>query len=69
MAGRSSQNAPARHPNPHAARRRQALVCPLLGFAFLLAACAAVDHFLDSELGRTLNSHLSEFADPHSWIP
>ncbi len=69
MAGRSSQNAQARHRQPRAARRHPTLIPLLAGFAFLLAIDMAVDYFIDSKLGRILNSHLTQLADPQSWIP
>ena len=69
MTGRSSQNAPARHPHPRRLRNRGAVISLLLAFVFVVAASMAVDAFPDSELGRTLNHHLSQLADPHSWIP
>ena len=69
MTGRSSQNAPTRHSIPHLPRNHRAVICLLLAFGILAAACMAVGYFPDSELGRTLNDHLGQLADPNSWIP
>jgi hypothetical protein len=41
----------------------------LAGLAFLVAVIVAVDRFPDTPLGRTIDLHLSQLADPQSWTP
>jgi hypothetical protein len=37
--------------------------------AFLAAAWIAIDTIGGSELARTIDAHLTQLADPRSWIP
>ena len=69
MTGPRSQNAPTRHPDPPPPRGCRAVMSLLLAFAILVAAGMAVSYFPGSELGRMLNHHLSQLADPRAWIP
>lgn len=70
MAGPSSQNPPTRQSTPErlADRRRRIALSVIGGLALLVAAGLTVEHFPESELGRTLHSHLSQLADPQSWL-
>lgn len=70
MAGPSSQNAPTRDSGSEGQtdRGRRIALAVIGGLTLLIAAGLAVEHFPESELGRTLHSHLSQLADPRSWM-
>lgn len=69
MTGHTSQNTPPRNSAAPVTRTRRALVCTLAALAFMAVALLAVDRVPDTHLGRTIDLHLSQLADPHSWIP
>ena len=68
MIGRTSQNTPTRDPRAAGQRRRRALLALLTGGAFLAALFMALTWFPASEMGRTIDTHLSRLANPESWI-
>jgi len=68
MTGHSSQKTPTRDPRATGMRGRKILLSLLTGLAFLTAVLMAVIVFPDTELGRTIDAHLTLFADPESWI-
>lgn len=63
MTGHTSHNDPTR-----GGRRRRALLSLATGLAFVAALAVAVASFPRTEVGRTLDAHLSQLADPQSWI-
>ncbi len=69
MAERTSQKAPTRDPRATGIRRRQTVLSLVTVLAFLAAVFMAVEHFPDTELGRSIDAHLTQLADPESWIP
>jgi hypothetical protein len=69
MARPGSQNAPAHHPSPRVDRLRRALLSLLAGLVLVTAAMVAVDALPETALGRSIDAHLTRFADPRSWIP
>ena len=68
MTGRTSQNTRTRDPRAAAERRGRALLSLVTGIAFLTALLMAVTWFPASELGRIIDAHLSQLANPESWI-
>ncbi len=68
MTGHSSQKTPTRNRRATGVRGRRILLSLLTGLAFLAAVFMAVIVFPDSELGRTIDAHLTLLADPQSWI-
>ena len=65
-------------PTSHIARPRNSHLNPrpwhrqlswVFGAVFLGALFLLVEHFPDSQLGRTIEAHLSQLADPESWTP
>ncbi len=68
MTGRTSQNTRTRDPREAGERRRRALLSLVTGAAFLAALFMAVTWFPASELGRTIDAHLTHLANPESWI-
>ena len=68
MTGHTSHNALPRDPSIAGARSRYGVLYLLSGFVFVAAALLAVDKFPDTELGRTIDAHLTQLADPESWI-
>jgi len=69
MSGHTSQNVLPRPAGRWPTRRRRTLTSVLAGLAFLVAVIVAVDRFPDTPLGRTIDLHLSQLADPQSWTP
>ena len=69
MTGRTSQNTRTRDPREAGECRRRALLSLVTGIAFLAALLMAVTWFPASELGRTIDAHLAQLANPESWIP
>lgn len=69
MAGPGSQNATTRDPRRHAGRTRRVVISVLGGLAFVAAVMAAIDALPETELGRSVDAHLTRLADPRSWIP
>ena len=63
MTGHASHNGPIR-----AGRHRRALLSLTTGLAFVAALAIAVASFPRTEVGRTLDAHLSQLADPQSWV-
>ena len=68
MIGRTSQNTLTRDPQAAGQRRRRTLLALITGAAFLAALFMAVTWFLASEVGRTIDTHLTRLANPESWI-
>ncbi len=68
MTGRTSQNTRTRDPRPAGQRRRRTLLALLTGGAFLAALFMALTWFPASEMGRTIDTHLTRLANPESWI-
>jgi len=68
MTGRTSQNPLSRDPHATGQRRHRTLLSLLTGTAFLAALFMAVNWFSASELGRAIDAHLTQLADPESWI-
>ncbi len=68
MTGRTSQIPPTRDPGATGMRRRHAVLCLVTGLAILVAGFLALEHFPDTELGRAIDAHLTQLADPESWI-
>ncbi len=68
MTGRTSQNTRTRDPRAAAERRGRTVLSPVTGIAFLTALLMAVTWFPASELGRIIDAHLSQLANPESWI-
>ena len=68
MTGHTSHNALPRDPGSAGTRSRYAALCLLSGLVLVAAALLAVDKFPDTELGRTIDAHLTQLADPESWI-
>jgi hypothetical protein len=68
MTGHTSHNAPPRGPSSAGTRSRYGVLCLLSGLVFVAAVLLAVDKFPDTEMGRTIEAHLTQLADPESWI-
>ncbi len=68
MAGRTSQNTLTRGPRAAGQRRCRTLLSLVTGGAFLAALFMAVTWFPASEMGRTIDTHLTRLANPESWI-
>ena len=68
MTGHTSHNALPRDPGSAETGSRYGLLCLLSALVFVAAALLAVDKFPDTELGRTIDAHLTQLADPESWI-
>ena len=68
MTGRTSQNTPTRDPRAAGERRHRTLLSLVTGGAFLAALLMAVIWFPASEMGRTIDAHLTRLANPESWI-
>ncbi len=68
MTGRTSQNTPTRDPCGAGERRRRTLLSLITGGAFLAALFMAVTWFPASQVGRTIDTHLTRLANPASWI-
>lgn len=69
MGGPTSQNTPTRQAPPRGNRGRRIAVSVAGTIAFLAAAWMAIDTIDGSELARTIDAHLTQLADPRSWIP
>ena len=69
MTGRTSQNTRTCGPRTAGRGSRRALLSLVTGAAFLAALFMAVTWFPASELGRTIDAHLAQLANPESWIP
>jgi len=68
MSGPTSHIAPTRD-SRCAARRWRRRLSLAFGAAFLGSLFLFVEHFPESRLGRTIDAHLSQLADPASWTP
>ncbi len=68
MTGRTSQNTRTRDPRAAGERRRRTLLSLVTSIAFLAALLMAVTWFPASEPGRTIDAHLTQLANPESWI-
>jgi hypothetical protein len=68
MTRRTSQNTRTREPCAAGERRHPTLLSLITGTAFLAALFMAVIWYPASELGRTVDAHLTQLADPGSWI-
>ena len=68
MTGRTSHKPPTRDPGATGIRRRHTVLSLITGLAILAAVFMAVDYFPDTELGRTIDAHLTQLANPESWI-
>ncbi len=68
MTGRTSQNTRTRGPRTAGRGSRRTLLSLVTGAAFLAALFMAVTWFPVSELGRTIDAHLTHRANPESWI-
>ncbi len=68
MTGRTSQNTRTREPRAAGERRRRTLLSLITGTAFLAVLFTAVIWYPASELGRTVDAHFTQLADPESWI-
>lgn len=69
MTGRTSQNSRTRDPHAAGQRRRRTLLALVTGGALLAALVMAVTWFPASQVGRTIDTHLTRLANPASWIP
>ncbi len=67
MTGHTSHNALPRDPSGAGTRSRYGVLCLLSGLVFVATVLLAVDKFPDTELGRTIDAHLTQLADPQSW--
>lgn len=67
MSGHTSHNALPRGPSSTETRSRYGVLCLLSGLVFVAAVLLAVDKFPDTELGQTIDAHLTQLADPQSW--
>ncbi len=68
MTGRTSQNTCTREPRAAGERRHPTLLSLITGTAFLAVLFTAVIWYPASELGRIVDAHLTQLADPGSWI-
>jgi len=68
MTGPTSHITPTREPRSYDRRWRRRLSLAF-GAAFLGALFLFVEHFPESRLGRTIDAHLSQLANPASWTP
>jgi len=68
VTGRTSQNSRTRDPRAAGQRRRRTLLSVITGGALLVALFMAVTWFPVSEMGRTIDTHLTRLANPASWI-
>jgi hypothetical protein len=64
MTGHTSHIDPTRR-----GKHRRALLSLVTTLAFLATLAVAVARFPHTELGRVLDTHLTQLADPRSWIP
>ena len=64
MTGHTSHNDPTRK-----GRRRRTLLSLVTGLVFLATLAVAIARFPHTEMGQVLDTHLTELADPRSWIP
>ncbi len=69
MTGPGSQLAANPDPLARAHRTHRLVRALLAGLVFLTAAAAAIAALPHTMLARTVDAHLTQLADPRSWVP